>query len=351
MKAKNPNMQIFKKTLLVIAVIIVGFLAFNYKLLLYGLGQAKGQLEIMRNARPVDEVLQDPDFPDSLKTNLSLINDIKSFAFDSLGINFSKNYSKVYDQKGRELMFVVTACEPFMLEPKQWTFPLIGTFSYKGFFDLEKAQALARQLKSEGLDVNIRTAGGWSTLGWFEDPILSNMLADTEAEFAETIIHELTHGTLFVKDSLRFNENLATFIGIKGTERYLTNKYGNQNERLVVYQQRWKDRNKVSRHILNGAKYLDSLYAEMNDSMEFKIKVQMKDHAISKIVNALDTLDLVDKDKYLKFYKNNPPNNTLFMSYLRYRGDYAILNDELLAKYGGDIKKMLDDYKSLYPSL
>jgi predicted aminopeptidase len=341
----------FKRILLVIAVIIIGFLAFNYKLIVYGLGQAKGQLEIMRNARPVDKVLQDPDFPDSLKANLRLINDIKSFAFDSLGINFSKNYSKVYDQKGRELMFVVTACEPFVLEPKQWTFPLIGTFSYKGFFALEKAKALASQLKEEGLDVNIRTAGGWSTLGWFEDPILSNMLADTEAEFAETIIHELTHGTLFVKDSLRFNENLATFIGIKGTERYLTNKYGNQNERLLEYQQRWRDRNKVSGHILNGAKYLDSLYAEMNDSIAFEVKVKMKDRAISKIVNSIDTLDLVNKEKYMKFYQSNPPNNTLFMSYLRYRGDYAILSEELLTKYEGDIKKMLDDYKSLYPSL
>lgn len=336
---------------MVIAVIIVGFLAFNYKLVLYGLGQAKGQLEIMHNARPVDEVLQDPHFPDSLKTNLSLINDIKSFAFDSLGINFSKNYSKVYDQKGRELMFVVTACEPFALEPKQWTFPLIGTFSYKGFFELEKAKKLARQLKEEGLDVNIRTAGGWSTLGWLEDPILSNMLADTEAEFAETIIHELTHGTLFVKDSLRFNENLATFIGIKGTERYLTNKYGIQNERLLDYQQTWRDRNKMSRHILNGAKYLDSLYAELNDSIDFEGKVKMKDRAISQIVNSIDTLDLVNKEKYMKFYQSNPPNNTLFMSYLRYRGDYAILSDELLTKYEGDIKKMLDDYKSLYPSL
>jgi predicted aminopeptidase len=344
-------MRIFKKVLFVLLVAVMGFLVYNYQLVLYGLGQAKGQIQIIRNARPIDEVLLDPGFPDSLKINLQLIDDIKSFAFDSLGINFSKNYSKVYDQKGRELMFVVTACEPFNLEPKQWTFPLIGTFSYKGFFDLEKAKLLAGQLKDEGLDVNIRTAGGWSTLGWFEDPILSNMLADTEAEFAETIIHELTHGTLFVKDSLRFNENLATFIGIKGTEMYLTNKYGKRNDRLLEYQETWNDRNKVSKHILGGAKYLDSLYAEMNDSMEYEIKEQMKDRAILKIVNSIDTLDLENKEKYLKFYQANPPNNTLFMSYLRYRGDYDILSTELKEKYEGDIKKMLDDYKSLYPSL
>jgi len=135
-------MSRFKKVVFVVIVVVLGFLAFNYDLVLYGLSQAKGQLTIIWEARPVDEVLNDPGFPDSLKVNLRFINGIKRFAFDSLGINYSKNYSKVYDQKGKELMFVVTACEPFKLEPKEWTFPLIGTFSYKGFFDPRKAKNL-----------------------------------------------------------------------------------------------------------------------------------------------------------------------------------------------------------------
>ncbi len=344
-------MRIVKRVLLVFLILLLGFLAWNYKLVIYGISQAKGQITIVRNAKPINEVLDNPEFPDSLKVNLRLIDDIKSFAFDSLGINFSKNYSKVYDQKGEDLMFVVTACEPYMLEPKQWTFPLLGTFSYKGFFDLEKAKELALSLKEEGLDVNIRTAGGWSTLGWFEDPILSNMLADSEAEFAETIIHELTHGTLFVKDSLRFNENLATFIGIKGTERYLQNKYGEESGELLSYQKLWDDRNKVSQHILRGSLYLDSLYKSMTDSMDVSLKKELKDEGITKIINAIDTLSLDNKEKYLRFYTKNRPNNTLFMSYLRYRGDYEILKNELSTKYEGNIKVMLEDYKSKYPSL
>ena len=173
-----------KKVLIVILAILAGLLIYHHELVIYGLGQARGQLEIVWHARPIEEVLNDPDFPDSLKVNLRLIEDIKFFAFDSLGINFSKNYSKVYDQKGRELMFVVTACQPFRLEPKQWSFPIIGTFSYKGFFNEQKARNLEASLKDEGLDTNIRTAGGWSTLGWLQDPILSNMLAESEADFA-----------------------------------------------------------------------------------------------------------------------------------------------------------------------
>jgi len=344
-------MKLLKRLFIIFVVLIFVLLTYHYELVIYGVSQAKGQLHIIWNAKPIEEILDDPNFPDSLKVNLRLIHDIKAFAFDSLGINHSDNYSKVYDQKGKELMFVVTACNPYMLEPKQWSFPLIGTFSYKGFFDLKKAKSLAHQLNEEGLDVNIRTAGGWSTLGWFEDPILSNMLADSEAEFTETIIHELTHGTLFVKDSLRFNENLATFIGIKGTERYLKNKYGGMSEKLMTYQKNWEDKHKLSRHILSGSMYLDSIYQSLKEVKNEQILENAKQEAIDLIIQSIDTLSLDNKEKYLKYYSKNRPNNTLFMSYLRYRGDYEVLEEELVKRYEGDIRQLLDDYKKKYPSL
>jgi predicted aminopeptidase len=338
-----------KKVFFVVLALLAGLLIYHYELVMYGLSQAGGQLEIVWHARPIEEALDDPDFPDSLKANLRLIDEIKRFAFDSLGINFSKNYSKVYDQKGSELMFVVTACQPFRLEPMQWSFPLIGSFSYKGFFNERKAIALEAALKDKGLDTNIRTAGGWSTLGWLQDPILSNMLAESEADFAETIIHELTHGTLFVKDSLRFNENLATFIGIKGTERYLMNKYGDNSQELLSYKNVWLDRNLVSEHILRGTFYLDSIYNNIDQDLEVKLKT--KDAAIKKIIETIDTLALANKQRYINYYLKNRPNNTLFMSYLRYRGDLRILENELRDNYQGDVKLMLEDYKRKYPSL
>lgn len=344
-------MSRLKKILLILSIIIIGFLLINFDLVMYGISQGQGQLKIVRNARPNSEVLADPNFPDSLKTNLRLVDEIKRFAFDSLGINFSKNYSKVFDQQGKELMFVVTACEPFQLEPKKWKFPLIGSFSYKGFFDEEKAISLEKELREEGLDTNIRTAGGWSTLGWFEDPILSNMLDDTEAGFAELLIHELTHGTLFVKDSLRFNENLATFVGIKGTEQYLEGKYGSNSQALINYKNQWKDRNMLSEHILKGAKYLETIYASMSDDEPNESKLAKKKKSIEQIISSIDTLDLNFKEKYVEYFRALNPNNTFFMSYLRYRGDFALLEKELEMNYKGDIKLMLEEYKNKYPSL
>ncbi len=343
--------KLLKKGFFSIAILLVILAVLNYDLLVYGIEQAKGQLKIIREAQPVEEVLRDPSFPDSLKANLRLIDDIKRFAFDSLGINPSENYSTVYDQQGRELMFVVTACEPFELKPKKWKFPIIGTFSYKGFFNEERANALALELAAEGYDTNVRTAGGWSTLGWLTDPILSNMLAQDEAGFAELIIHELTHGTLFVKDSVKFNENLATFVGVKGTERYLRAQYGENSEILRQYRQKWEDRKILANHILHGAMYLDSLYKAMKDIKDIGTKKKMKAAAIKKIIMTIDTLNLADTKKYVDFYLDYKPNNTFFMSYLRYRGDYDLLEKELQEKYGNDIRRLMEDYKTKYPSL
>ena len=344
-------MSFIKKIIIGFGVALLIILVINFDLVRYGISQGAGQLKIVRNARPNQEVLNDPNFPDSLKTNLRLVDDIKTFAFDSLGINFSNNYSEVYDQKGRELMFVVTACKPFALEPKEWQFPFIGSFSYKGFFNQKKAIKLEQELQDDGFDTNIRTAGGWSTLGWFEDPILSNMLADTEAEFAELIIHELTHGTLFVKDSVRFNENLATFIGIKGAERYLIAKYGEENEKLIEYQLKWKNRNLLSKHILTGAHFLEKVYSNMDKNLTIQEKQTIKDSAINRILSSIDTLDLSNKQWYIDYYKNLKPNNTYFMSYLRYRGEIDLLEKQFHELYQGDIKMMLAHYKSKFPSL
>jgi predicted aminopeptidase len=344
-------MKILKWILLVTLILLLGFILTNLRLVGYGISQAKGQLQIIREARPIKEVMEDPLFPDSLKTNLSVIHDIRKFAFDSLGIKPSDNYTTVFDQKGKELMFVVTACDPFRLEPKEWSFPIIGTFSYKGYFDENKAQLEESKLKADGLDTNIRTAGGWSTLGWFKDPILSNMLAEPEADFAETIIHELTHGTLFVKDSLRFNENLATFFGMMGSTKYLVNKYGEQSDLVKHYRDRWTNRKVLSGHILRGANHLDSLYATFTEEMHYDEKSRRKEKAINQIIESIDTLPLNNKETVIKYYLALKPNNTFFMSFLRYRGDYELLEVELNTRFDGNLKLMLDHYKKTYPSL
>ncbi|HEY3430896.1 MAG TPA: aminopeptidase, partial [Cyclobacteriaceae bacterium] len=159
--------KIFKRILLGLLVIIIALVMVYWELIVYGIRQGKGQLNIIWNARPVEEVLNDPTFPDSLKTKLHLIANVRKFAIDSLGLKDTENYKTLYDQKGEEIMWVVTACEPFRFKPKEWTFPILGAVPYKGFFVKERAIELRTKLDKEGWDTSIRNPGGWSTLGWF----------------------------------------------------------------------------------------------------------------------------------------------------------------------------------------
>ena len=104
-------------------------------------------------------------------------------------------------------------------------------------------------------------------------------------------------------------------------------------------------------HILRGAQFLDMTYQQMDETLPDNEKDRIKQESIDKIITTMDTLDLKFRQRYQDYYRNLKPNNTFFMSYLRYRGDLGLLQAELDQKYRGDIKMMLEDYKSKYPSL
>lgn len=335
--------------LVVICLIVLGL--WHGELLNYGLGQAKGQIKIIWNARPITHFLNDPDFPDSLKDKLALVEEIRTFAFDSLGLSHSNNYTTFYDQKGEELMWVVTACEPFSLVAKTWTFPLIGTFSYKGYFSKDKAFELKHMLEAEGYDTGIGNPGGWSTLGYLKDPVLSGMLNRSEGSLAELIIHELTHGTLFVKDSLRFNENLATVVGIRGARQFLQHKFGPQSKPFLRYEQQWHDRRLFTQHILRATKQLDTLYQQMNHYEAFEIKNKEKQLFFSRVAESIDTLGLINLEGYRSIFNTDELNNTFFMSYVRYRADYEDMEHELIHQYNDNIKSFIYAYRKQFDSI
>lgn len=339
-----------KRIVYSLLLVVLAIIVWQWRLLHYGYIQAKGQLQIVTNTRDVDDILSDPQVPDSIKLKLKLVQEVKSFAVDSLGINPTDNYTTVFDQKGKPILWVVTACPPFEMEAKEWSFPIIGSFSYKGFFDYDMAVREEKKWKDRGMDTNIRTTGGWSTLGWFKDPVLSNMLNRKEGDLAELIIHELTHGTLFVKDSLQFNENLATFIGTKGAELFLKQKFGANSEELTTYIQDNEDSEKFTGHILSGAIGLDSLYQTFGTLPEHE-KLERKKAFIQRIFNKMDTLSLHRKADYLKFYQNREVNNTFFMSFLRYREKQGEFEKTFRNEFDNNLKKYLLYLKSQYPSL
>ena len=339
-----------RKVILGAIIIIVTLLIWQHKLFYYGYVQAKGQLTIIWNAKPLNDFLEDETYPDSLKNKLRFVQEVKQFAFDELGFSYTENYSSMYDQKGVPLMWVVMACQPYSLEAYLWKFPIIGSFPYKGFFSAEMAKDEYKKIKSKGLDVGVRNPGGWSTLGWFNDPILSEMLDRSYGQLAELIIHELTHSTIFVKDSVTFNENLASFIGHYGTILFLKNSYPDKPYYLEEYMEEEKRYELFVQHFIRGASQLDSLYMGFTDDLKAENKQQLKTDLIESIIQNIDTLQVKDPQK-LKDNFTELPNNTYFMSFLRYRSKQADFDKILTSEFGGDIRSFIEYYKLNYPFL
>lgn len=340
--------RIFLAFLFLLLVVIIA----EWKLVKYAVEQGMGQMHIIVNAKPVEEYLRDPDFPDSLKQQLELINKVRQYAIDSLSLRDTKNYKTLYDQKGKEVMWVVMASEPFALKEKEWTFPVIGSVPYKGFFDRAKAIKLKEELEKEGWDVNIRNPGGWSTLGWFTDPILSKMLERSEGDLANLIIHEMSHATIFVKDSIDFNENLATFIGDRGAEQFLLSQYGPDSEEYISYMNEDRDYILFADHMLRGAEKLDSLYKSMEPDDPVDLKSRLKKEMIEKIVQSLDTLSLSrTSPKPSLRYQENLPNNAYFMNFMRYQAKQDLFMEEWKTRFDGDLKAYIEYLSDKYPFL
>jgi predicted aminopeptidase len=338
-----------KKIVLAFGAVVLVLILWNWELVVYGIRQGYGQLKIVWQAKPIEEILNDPQFPDSLKQKLRLIQEVRHYAIDSLGLKDTENYKTLFDQKGEELMWVVQACEPFALKPKMWDFPVVGSVPYKGFFSKQKAIDERARLEKEGYDISIRNPGGWSTLGWFTDPILSGMLKRDDGDLASLIIHEMVHATIFVKDDVDFNENLASFVGDTASYYFLASKFGKDSKEFLKYLHDDQDYRKYSRHILKGTQKLDSLYQTMKAEDPIEIKKEKKKSMISLIMTSADTLSLFTPRGTYAY--GRLPNNTYFMSYHLYQGRQDNFKEELDDDFGGDIKKYIQHLIKKYPYL
>ncbi len=344
-------MTLKKKILYGLLALFLLVFIWYFNLIIYGIRQGIGQFSILWEAKSYEKFLEEGNYPDSLKVyfkeKLDLIQEVKTFAIDSLGLEDAGSYDKVYDQAGQPILWAVTACAPFELKPKEWSYGPLGRMPYKGFFDSTLAYRLVEELEEEGLDVNIYQPSAWSTLGWFSDPILSSMLYWQEGSLASLIIHEMTHATIWISGQVEYNENLADFVGDHGALLFLENKYGKNSDPYRAYTHRDVDGNKFYEHILQGANKLDSLYSGFKNENHSQ-KQQLKEELIQNIVDDLDTVSFENPDYYQNLFKDKLPNNAYFMSFRRYRGKQNEFEKEFEEKFDANFKAYLAYLKEKY---
>ena len=192
-----------------------------------------GHLKLMSAREPIDELLASDSTDPELRTKLQTLVDARQFAVDTLKLPENDSYNSYAATGRRYVTWNVVAAEEFSLSAKTWCFPVAGCVSYKGYFAEEDAKAYAAELSEQNLDVIIGGATAYSTLGWFDDPVLDTMLNGGDIRYVGTLFHELAHQVLYIKDDSNFNEAFASFVEQEGLRIWLADR--GQQDRIERY--------------------------------------------------------------------------------------------------------------------
>ena len=198
----------------------------------YTLKQGAVMLRMLGRAVPLETLAERPGAAEEDVRFVELVNDIRHFAVNELGLSETKNYTKYVDINRDYLAAIVSASSKDSFKRHEWRFPVVGSVPYKGFFNADDARKEADKLKKKDLDVWIRPVDAFSTLGWFSDPLYSFMRDYTPYRMADILIHELVHATIFIKNNMQFNEELAEFIGSEGARLYMKKRYGDSGPEI-----------------------------------------------------------------------------------------------------------------------
>ena len=186
----------------------------------YLLQSVKGHLGLMSRAQPIDEILASNDAPDVVIRQLETVVKLREFAVDSLQLPDNGSYHEYADLERPYAVWNLTAAPEFSMAPVQWCFPVVGCVTYRGYFDEKSARTMAEELAARGFDVDVYGVEAYSTLNWFDDPVLNTFLRNDEIHLAALLFHELAHQVVYLPNATSFNESFAKTVEREGLRRW-----------------------------------------------------------------------------------------------------------------------------------
>jgi len=211
--------------------------------------------KILRARRDIAAMVRDSGVSPVMRGKLQLVLAARAYAAESLGLPAKKSFTQFTQLETDTLVLVLSGAARDTLAPVTWWFPIVGRVPYKGYFDRREAQREEQRLRDAGFDTYLRPSPAFSTLGFFNDPLLSTTLSSDSADIANTVVHELTHNKFYAPGGAIFNESFANFVGARGAAAFFRSRGDTVN--AVRTERRWEDE-----------KRLGAFWTRVKDSLE-----------------------------------------------------------------------------------
>jgi predicted aminopeptidase len=306
---------------------------------------AAGQLDIISRAKPIADVIGTSDDA-ALKQRLARVQEIRAYASRELKLPDNASYTRYADLGRSFVVWNVFAAPALSLTARQWCFPVAGCVNYRGYFSEGEARAEAARLAAAGDDVWVSGVPAYSTLGYFDDPVLSTFVRWPETEVARMVFHELAHQELYVKDDSTFNESFAVTVEEEGLRRWLKAQGDPKLDAQYERSERLRD---VFRALtLRARQDLAALYASAASDTE---KQAGKAEIFARMRAAYEDAKagapgLGGYDRWFAGRDNAGPNNASIVSVALYTGQVPAFA-ALLAEADGDLPRFYDRVRAL----
>jgi predicted aminopeptidase len=297
--------------------------------LMYIMEAAVGQFRIVDGSVPVNEALKNASLGPDEKDRIRLVSLIKDFGEKDLGLRETRNYESVYLKSNKCPIYTVSASPKDRLSRKTWWFPIVGDAPYLVFFDLESARKERERLVRDKLDVSIGMAEAYSTLGWFRDPLTLSLIEGATVDLVETVLHEMTHTTLYVKGQPEFNEGLAVLVGKVGCYLFLKRTFGPFHPLTVESERAIQDERIFSSYINALLERLETLY---DSSASYREKLAEREKIFSDALDEFSRLKGSLKTRRFTFFGATGLNNAYLLCIALYHRHFHLLEAVLKDK-------------------
>ncbi len=301
------------------------------------------QADLMRRRVPLQYALDHYTLTDEEKQKIQLAIKLRQFMSTQLKLNTEDNFSRYVHLKQPYVTYAVNAARKDQLKAYTWSFPIIGKVPYKAYFKKESAIKEADEMNEKNLDTYVRGVSAYSTLGWFEDPLLSSMLRMKEHQFANTLIHETVHANLYINGQSKFNERVASFLGQLGAEAYYKSQNRGEDLKSIVANET-HDELLFSEFISRELKGLRQWYKENKNQPDIETAREQQFARMKQNFKA--SLQGKLKTKNYDWFLAKKFNNAFLLLLELYNSDFSQL-EKLANHYNRDFIQVFNRLKEL----